>query len=184
MTVCTSTTRRRTSDVAITMGAAPTRSALRTKSVPSPPETSVNHTPSPATRPSATTTSAMRQSWRLALEAASAASRVAPWRTTATNGTQWPVGPEARKTNVTSRSSNTTPKRAAAARWSPPAPDPPGPGTADGPAAPASSLMPRARYEIRRLVRRTLRRTGPARPGQWWKDSPGSAGNEPSTRLR
>ncbi len=98
ITVCTSTTRRLTNDDAMTTGAAPTSSAFRRNRIPSPLEKSANQMPRAATSPIATTTSAIRHSFPVASDAASAASSVAPWRTTATNGTQCPVGPDARNT--------------------------------------------------------------------------------------
>ena len=66
--------------------------------MPSAFEKSVSQTPVAAINPSTTTISAIRQSRRPALDAARAANRVAPCRTTATNGTQCPVGADARNT--------------------------------------------------------------------------------------
>jgi hypothetical protein len=53
----------------------------------------------------------MRHSRRETPAAASAASSVAPCSTPETNGTQSPVGPDARKMNVANRRTRTIPNR-------------------------------------------------------------------------
>src|SRR6266540_4073813 len=144
-----SITRRRTNEWMIATGAPATTSRLSTNSDPVMVLSPTNRPIVADTRLMTNTTTATRHTLRLELDADSAASRVAPWRMTATSGTQSPVGPTARKTKVAKSRSRTMPKRYAGTRVLPRAAARPGVLTRSRRAPSASAMRAPARPRAR-----------------------------------